>query len=472
MRGHRNGSITHEYGRFRVRVSLDDGTRLSLGTYATKEEAEDMLAESLHRLEEQEMMTGAVTVAAYGERVLDARERSGLRGVRRERSAFRTNVASSSLGTLPLRAVTRRDGDRWIGELLRRPSTRGGTLARGTVVRALRIARAVFDQASSELLIDANPLREVRVPSVARTDEPWTFLTLDEIERVTTCEDIPLEKRSAYIVGIYAGLRAGELWGLRWDDVRLDGRPELVVRHSYRGPTKAGRVGRVPLLAPAVAALRQWRDEGTPHAHVWPAPGGGCFADGYDGGWADRRYRTGKGKLKVRPGHKTVARVSRPVRFHDLRHTCASHLVMGSWGRAWRLEEVREMLRHSTTKMTERYAHLAPDALHSAAAATATSWPDAGRRTEDKKAPEGASVPIFSGVERRGIEPRTFALPVRARGEGSREVRALSGQRPARELAIRYLRALVVGDPIRDRVGAELAEAVLAESIDDESEVG
>ena len=81
-------------------------------------------------------------------------------------------------------------------------------------------------------------------------------------------------------------------------------------------------------------------------------------------------------------------------------------------------------------------------------------------------------MPIFSGVERRGIEPRTFALPVRARGEGSREVRALSGQRPARELAIRYLRALVVGDPIRDRVGAELAEAVLAESIDDESEVG
>jgi integrase len=44
-------------------------------------------------------------------------------------------------------------------------------------------------------------------------------------------------------------------------------------------------------------------------------------------------------------------------RIHDLRHTCASWLV--SAGQP--LPVVRDLLEHSTIKMTERYAHLAPE---------------------------------------------------------------------------------------------------------------
>ena len=48
----------------------------------------------------------------------------------------------------------------------------------------------------------------------------------------------------------------------------------------------------------------------------------------------------------------------RPVRWHDLRHTCASSLVAGWWGHAWRLEEVKEVLGHSSIVVTQRYTHL------------------------------------------------------------------------------------------------------------------
>jgi integrase len=43
-------------------------------------------------------------------------------------------------------------------------------------------------------------------------------------------------------------------------------------------------------------------------------------------------------------------------RFHDLRHTTASHLIMNGVD----LKTVSEILGHADTKMTERYSHLSP----------------------------------------------------------------------------------------------------------------
>jgi len=49
-------------------------------------------------------------------------------------------------------------------------------------------------------------------------------------------------------------------------------------------------------------------------------------------------------------------------RVHDLRHTCAAWLVSAGVP----LVEVRELLGHSTVRMTERYAHLAPENVRAA----------------------------------------------------------------------------------------------------------
>ena len=52
-------------------------------------------------------------------------------------------------------------------------------------------------------------------------------------------------------------------------------------------------------------------------------------------------------------------------RFHDLRHySCAAWLVSSGVG----LTEVRDLLGHSSVKVTERYAHLAPENVRAAVA--------------------------------------------------------------------------------------------------------
>lgn len=70
-------------------------------------------------------------------------------------------------------------------------------------------------------------------------------------------------------------------------------------------------------------------------------------------------------------GILTRAGVARNVRWHDLRHTCATSLLNGWCGRAWEIAEVCAMLGHASVKTTaDRYAHVSDTILNRAARET------------------------------------------------------------------------------------------------------
>ena len=73
----------------------------------------------------------------------------------------------------------------------------------------------------------------------------------------------------------------------------------------------------------------------------------------------------GEAYTDIRGGFNSALRrvgVDRHIRFHDLRHTFASHLVMAGEN----LQTVAKLLGHRDIRVTMRYAHLAPEHLQAA----------------------------------------------------------------------------------------------------------
>ncbi len=367
--------------RYRVRVTVN-GIRAPLGVFALYEDAVAVRDAALGagRVEGKGM-----SLVAWGARWFARRKREGLhRDIKGTKSVWDTHIATAEFAAGPMRAIKRTDVVAWVKGLFSKAPARaskadrerlgskppavgsGGNgagktpargsppaLARSTVLNAYRLLHRCLGDAADEGLIPSNPATGVKVPKRPRTTETWTWLRADEINTLLNSRLTP-KQRAAFTLAIYTGVREGELWGLRWSDVERD---EIVVRRSYNDPTKAGKVHRVPLLEPARAALRAWKKvaPGVGDALVFPAGATprypkhtGCHHKGYTAGLAKALRAAG---------------VVRRVRFHDLRHTCASHLVQGTWLPPMRLEDVRQWGGWESIAMVERYAHLAPDAV-------------------------------------------------------------------------------------------------------------
>lgn len=77
--------------------------------------------------------------------------------------------------------------------------------------------------------------------------EEVVALNKEEIVRLTrTCEASDPELYLPVMIALHTGLRRGEVWGLRWEDVDLR-KGQVKVSRSYSGPTKSGKSRIVPI---------------------------------------------------------------------------------------------------------------------------------------------------------------------------------------------------------------------------------
>jgi integrase len=152
-----------------------------------------------------------------------------------------------------------------------------------------------------------------------------------------------------YVLAIHTGMRQGELLALRWDDVDLE---DGVLR--VRG-TKTARSRRTVKLSKT--ALEALRDHLTHQLEE---------IDRMGGRYQDRGlvFATEVGTTLNR--HNLTQRSFKPllkkaglpeIRFHDLRHTCATILLKAGQHPKF----VQEMLGHATIAITlDAYSHVLP----------------------------------------------------------------------------------------------------------------
>jgi len=392
-------------GKFRVKARVD-GKLATIASGLT--EADAIETKRAHaQLRREVAVRDGVTLAEFGEGFLDRRELAGVRAIRTDRSYWKSHIASAPIGKLPVASLVPADVFDWASRL--RGSHR-------TKVKARNLLRVALREAVERGLLTQNPAREVKIhkSGAARaTDDLEGILLPAEQERLLAAVTPLL--RPLVQFALFTGLRQAEQWWLHWEDAGTD---KVVVRRSAKGlPPKSGKIRDVYLLPQAREALAAVRRRSV---FVFCGARGG-------------RRQEGKAPSQWAAWLK-AAGIKRRVRWHDLRHTCATSLLAGWWGRKWSVDEVCSLLGHSSVTVTERYAKKLNETQRSAVAATPGLLPaisqrrsgsagaDSGIRTPDlcfTKALEFAALSLGSaasgshlGADLRDDEERAFLVAI------------------------------------------------------------
>lgn len=236
-----------------------------------------------------------------------------------------------------------------IGNIHNKHLQRG--LKPATAERYWRTLSAALSAARRADIIDRNPIENAtrtktradrRVRYLGQHDHLRPDIPGERQRLMQALSDAPEHLRVMIILAMNTGLRRGEIFKLRWSDVDLQ-KQTVSVRAENSKNHKSRVVG---LNTAATAALQEYR---VSRGNVVSLAGLVFENNGKPVTTNQRSWAT----LIRRAGIEDFT-------FHDLRHDCASQLVMAGVN----LQVVRDILGHSSITLTERYAHLAPDAGH------------------------------------------------------------------------------------------------------------
>ena len=230
----------------------------------------------------------------------------------------------------------------------------------GLSARSLKLHKNIINQtlnmAVQNKLLPSNPCQFVVLPQVQRYES--TFYNAKQLKALFKALEndpmLPLVK----ITAMY-GLRRSELLGLQWDSIDFEGKT-MTIRHTVSKVTKAIAKDKTknassrrtfPLTPEALEIFQsaKWQEEQhrilfgreyQENNYVFKWPDGHPYSPDY---------------ISERFSNLLKKHNLPHIRFHELRHSCASLLLdMG-----WNLKDVQEWLGHSDIKMTANiYSHL------------------------------------------------------------------------------------------------------------------
>ena len=367
MKRRDNGDGTYSEirpGLWQARLRLGKDRRISL--YApTKADAQRKLKEARRRHETgMRPDAGRLTVGEYLRRWVGAKTGPGTHLRPSTAQRYRQIVDGHLIhmvGSHRLLSLSPTDVERAISSAIE------GGVSVAMAGHCKTVLGTALAQAIRDDLVGRNAAQAAKAPAYRRPEvKP---LTREEVHALIEAIDgHPLQP--LIVTAVATGLRQGELLGLQWADLDLE-RGTLTVRQALQDgelvPTKTDKSRRTVGLPPDVVALlrqhrqgmREWRLAMGTGWHGADNPGEGLVFTNTIGRHLD-------GPTVTHQFQALLAEAGLPrIRFHDLRHTCATLLLNDGVP----LHTVSRLLGHSQIAITaDTYGHLVPDAAGEAAA--------------------------------------------------------------------------------------------------------
>jgi integrase len=212
-----------------------------------------------------------------------------------------------------------------------------------TVNRELALISNMFRKAIEWDYLKMTPTAQIK--KIKTGVRHFRYLSHEEAERLLeSCRQSSNPQLHVFVAtALNTGMRLGELTALEWKDIDLK-RGTIRVDNKQDHHTKNYETRTIPMNDQLCEVLGK-------HPRRLDSP----YVFARENGEKFRKMRTSF--------ENAVKRAGIPhVRFHDLRHTFASHLVMGGVD----IRAVQELLGHKDIRVTMRYAHLAPDHMKNA----------------------------------------------------------------------------------------------------------
>ncbi len=353
------------------------GKKVYVGTFDSRREA--IAAERRHLVTQEQIEAGELPPELDLKRTLEDAADDWLESLEARGSRSHENYSERmrmyikpKLGDVPIARMTKSHVMRWRDEA-------ASKFAPTTVNGNLTCLSSAFSYFVDRGWLEVNPCHGVQ--QVESPDRVYSWIqTREEITKLLL--ECPKGIREIVTVAIGTGMRLDELLHLRWADVDVE-RRLITVHRGRKGTVKSGKARRVPILNTLLPLLRSMALQRDGAELVFPGE---------------------KGKPRSKPGvrfpFKQAAKragLSKKLRFHDLRHTFASHWVLDH-GDIFRLSKI---LGHSNVTITQKvYAHLAPEA-----------WEQDYHRVTFTLPQEGA---VYAVTKRR--RPEAPPLPAAAAG--------------------------------------------------------
>jgi integrase len=375
-------------GRFRARKKNAAGKYQACGTYDTEDEAWAALERPLPT------NGNGISLREFGDGFL-LRRRSEVRDWKNDEGRWRLYIEKEPLAAVSAKALERHQVKDWLRSLQERG------LAAQTQRNALNLLRVALEDMVDRRILRVNPAVGVKLSRKvveAETDDAWEIVYPDE--QIALLNAVPEVEWHTVAFALGTAVRNTEQWTIRVSDIDLEAQECRVIGW------KTGKVRRIPLFGVALDAAREAvnrQKKGCPWA--FPSP-------------RTNRQRKPKGKPTHWHRWREAAGIERSVRWYDLRHTCATSLLAGWWGKQWTLAEIAQLLGHASTKTTERYAHRLFETLKKAGAGTGfhavlnesrNSGATLGIRTPDLRFTNPRVIEGFSGLAVEEFRRRSTA---------------------------------------------------------------